>query len=82
MKDKIGGLVTGHVLVLIGLFIVTRGFYVLVKGSASFGEVFGSPLFWGGILLLLGFCTIRGTFNTYLFPVKGKQETKDGKGSA
>ena len=49
-----GPAIVAHILFIVGTYILTWGFV----GSGSFGAVLKSPIFWGIILILAGFCSI------------------------
>lgn len=51
-------LVVAHILFIGGCYLLTRGIYLAVKGSASPRDIFTKPLFWGLISILGGFCSI------------------------
>lgn len=52
---KIVPLVLAHIFVIGGCYLFTWGINLLVKGSASPGDIFTKPLFWGLFLILWGF---------------------------
>ena len=55
MKCNCGVHVVGHILALIGVYILTWG----LVGAASFGIVLKSPIFWGLVLILAGNCKMN-----------------------
>lgn len=55
VKGKCSGAgIFAHILFIVGAYILTWG----LIGSGAFGAVLKSPVFWGIIIILAGFCGI------------------------
>lgn len=52
-----GAGIVAHILFIAGIYILTWG----LIGSASVGTVLQSPIFWGLLLILAGFCSIAAS---------------------
>lgn len=56
---KIIALILGHILIVIGSFLLTWGIYLLPKGEPTFWGILTSPIFGGLILIFGGICALR-----------------------
>lgn len=59
---RISLLVFGHILVVVGCFLLTWGIYLLPHSKPLFVHIVGRPLFWGLISIFGGICTIYHGF--------------------
>ena len=64
-----GLVILGHTLIVVGVYLITWGLYLLPVSSPSFSGIIMRPLFWGffctggGICSLFhGFCNCVGNF--------------------
>lgn len=53
-----GAVVIAHILFILGVYVFSWGMMKLVKGSANAKAVLKSPVFWGLLMILAGFCAI------------------------
>ena len=55
-------IVTGHIIVTSGCFLITYGIYLLPYAKPDLAHIFGLPLFWGLFCLFGGICAIYHGF--------------------
>jgi hypothetical protein len=55
-------LVFGHILVVVGCFLVTWGIYLLPSSEPKLAHIIGRPLFWGLFTIFGGVCAIYHGF--------------------
>ena len=51
--------VVAHIFLVVGAFLITWGGLSLVDGAATFVGVLKSPIFWGMLIVLAGFCSMH-----------------------
>ena len=56
MNPETAVVVLRHILIIGGTGIFSWGMVRLVKGKANFKDVFGAPLFWGLLFIMIGLC--------------------------
>ncbi|MEO0086914.1 MAG: hypothetical protein ABIK77_04745 [candidate division WOR-3 bacterium] len=74
---KIGALILGHLLVVIGSFLLTWGIFLLPKSEPTFLGILTSPLFGGLILIFGGICAFRNVRCKSLHKQKSSDKEKD-----
>jgi len=52
-----GSGILAHIFFIVGAYVLTWG----LIGSGSFGAVLKSPVFWGILLILCGFCSVHAS---------------------
>ena len=55
-------IVFGHVIIVLGCYMVTWGLYMLPHFEPTLSGIFGGPLFWGLISIFGGICSIYHGF--------------------
>lgn len=55
-------IVFGHVIIVLGCYMVTWGLYLLPHFEPTPRDIFGGPLFWGLISIFGGICAIYHGF--------------------
>jgi hypothetical protein len=60
--NRTGLIVFGHVLVVVGCFLITFGIYLLPYSQPTLAHIFGRPLFWGLFCVFGGICTLYHGF--------------------
>ncbi len=57
-RGRVGSLVFGHTLIVVGAYLITWGILLLPHLQPTIGHIFGRPLFWGIFSLMAGICAI------------------------
>jgi uncharacterized membrane protein HdeD (DUF308 family) len=57
-RGRVATLIFGHILVVVGAYLITWGILLLPHSQPAIAHIFGRPLFWGIFSLMGGICAI------------------------
>lgn len=57
-QGRVAILIFGHILVVVGAYLITWGILLLPHSSPTIAHIFARPLFWGIFSLMGGICAI------------------------
>jgi len=61
-RSRIAGIIFGHVVIIIGCYLVTWVIYLLPHTKPSIAHIFLGPLFWGLFSIFGGLCALFHSF--------------------